>query len=395
MPPRRPSPNKKSESASPLEPQQKKKRRSRSSTAPTGIAVLSADIAPPSVRKPRTRVRKVPPAAVVTGNSESLTGIADRPAMLSESPARHESAPAASVPSIPVHPASAQFSFSGQLNEIDAPAAPAIFPGYVSAAMTVAARWHRMSLTWMLPHVDRLRKIDPRPLSAALLRETSVAARTMIRCLRWLSAQLLSGARGISRINPRVAVALVSFAAFGLLLTRVSTESPDGKIPRIAAVASVEAAITPALPVRQRPEKSKRTSTVAAARIIDAPSRISSSCEKQAWPYVAASCLTMAADPVPHKSSAPDANPADSAPKPDAVAKAGVVPASTSNAQAMILPNMPFSADDDKPSRREIVKRRHHESRRHVRAERKRNAPQMPGVSQGMAFVPLESSNMP
>jgi hypothetical protein len=279
---------------------------------------------------------------------------------------------------------------------IDVRAARTAFYRHLSAGMTVAVRWYRISRTWAAPHADRLRKIDWRTPLAACLRMTSVAARTAFDRLHPLSMLLSSGAHRIGRINPRIALAVVSFATFGLLLTRVSPESQAGKIPQIGAVASVEAAIPQPLPARQPPEKSKGASAVA-ARMIDAPSRISNSCEKQAWPYVTASCLTVAADPVPQKGPAPQAGPVDSVPKPDAAAKpeARVLPASTSNAQAMLSPDMPLSVDDDKPSRREVAKRRHHESRRHARAERRWNAPQAPSVSQAMAFAPLKSSNTP
>lgn len=393
--PRRPSPKNKTSELASLNPQPGKKRRSKSSAEPAGISVLSADIASPPVRKPRKRIRKTPQAAIATANSASLTIMADQPAMLSEHPAIHESASDVSMPSVPVHLSSADFSSSSnQLMVIKARVPGAAFFSRLSAGITIAAGWYRASLTWAAPHIDRLRKIDLRPLSAALLRMTSVVARTAIRNLHGLSGWLLSGSRHISRINPRVAVALVSFAAFGLLLTRVSPESETGKIPHIAAVASVEVATPQARPARQQPEKRE---AAVAARMIDAPSRISNSCEKQAWPYVTASCLTMAADPVPPKIPAPEASPADSVPKPATAAKleARVLPASTSNAQAMISPDRSSSLDDDKPSRREVAKRRHHEGRRHARTERRRNAPLTPGVSEAMAFAPLRSSNTP
>lgn len=390
MPRRRSPKNKTSELAS-LNPEPKKKRRSKGSAGPAGISVLSADIAPPPARKPRTRVRKTPRTAVAAGHSESLTIMADPPAMSSKHPAIHESVPAAPV--LPVDPPSADLSPSDKCEPVGTPAAPATFSDHLSAGMMIAIRWYRASLTWMEPHIDRLRKIDLRPLSAALLRAMSIAARTTIRSLHWLSVRLLSGGRNLSRINPRVAVALVSFAAFGALLTRVSPESEARKIPHIAAVASVNAAIPQVLPAKQQSESSKRAPAVA-ARMIDAPSRVSSSCEKQAWPYVTASCLTMVTDPASQKIPAP--GPANDVPKPGAPPKpeARVLPASTSNAQAMISPVMPSSMDDDRPSRREIAKRRHHEGR-HARGERKRIAPQAQGVSQAMAFTPLKSSNTP
>lgn len=393
--PRRPSPKNKTSELASLNPQPRKKRRSKSSTESAGISVLSADIASSLAGKPRRRVRKTPQAAAATANSESHTIMADGLAMLSKHPAIHESALAASVPSIPVHPPSASLSSSNQLMVIKAPLPRPPFSSYLPAGMTIAAGWYRASLTWSASRLDRLRKTDLRPLSAALLRMMSVAARTTIRSLHRLSVWLLSGGRLISRINPRVAVAVVSFATFGLLLTRVSPESEARKIPHIAAVASVSAAMPQAVPARQQSENSKRGSAVA-ARMIDAPSRISGSCEKQAWPYVTASCLTVAADPVPPKIPAPEASPANGAPKSDAAAKpeARILPASTSNAQAMISPDMP-SIDDDRPSRREIAKRRHHEGRRHAREERKRIMPQTPGVSQATAFAPLKSSNTP
>lgn len=388
--PRRPSPNKKSEAASPLKPQQKKKRRSKSSTEPAGSSVLSADIVPLSARKPRRRVRKAPTTAVATGNPESPGVTADPPAMLSVHPAMR-SARAESAPSVPAdQQPSAHLSPSNPLMVIKAPLRRLTLSGYMSAAMTIATRWYRTSLISAAPHVDRLREIDWHSPLAAVLRTGFVTAKTVFDRLRLLSVLLLSGAR---LVNPRIAMAVVSFATFGLLLTRVSPESQTGKIPQIAAVASVEAAIPQPLPDRQQPEKSKRASAVA-ARMIDAPSRISSSCEKQAWPYVTASCLTVATDTAPQRSPAPAASPADSITKPDA---AWVIPASTRGAQAMLSPDMPLSVDDDKPPRRrEVAKRRHHEDRRHARTERKRNAPQTPSaVSQATAFAPLKSSNTP
>jgi hypothetical protein len=196
------------------------------------------------------------------------------------------------------------------------------------------------------------------------------------------------------RINPRVAVACISFATFGLLLTRVSPESQAGKIPQIAAVVLADAADPQALSAKQQPEKPKGVSAVD-ARMIDAPSQISSSCEEQAWPYVTASCLTVA-DPVPHQTP-PEAGVAEAAAtSSDAAAtRAQAIPASTSNAQAMITPDTPVSVDSDKPSRREVAKRRHQENRRHARAERRRHVARAAGVPQDVVFTRPWSSNTP
>lgn len=410
--PRRSSPNNKKSESAPISPQPKKKRRSKSSTGPAEIAVLSADIAPQSpdiallpARKPRRRVRKAPSAAVATGHSE-IFDTADQPTMLlqqpalldSEQPAINENAPVAPAPSVPVHPHPAEQhpSASGfevsRFPEIDVAAVRAMVSAAASAAMAAASRWAHASHAWLLPRLHRLRQIDLRTPTEKVLRTTAVVARTTSRYFHGLSDRLLLPvARRLGRINPRVAVACVSFAAFGLLLTQVSPEDQATNVTRIAAVVSAKAAVLQALPAQPQHEKSKMGSAVD-ARMIDAPSRISSSCEKQAWPYVTASCLTVA-DRVPHGS--PSEVVADHAATPDVVATSEprAIPASTTNAQAMITPAIPVSVEDEKPSPHDVARRRHHEGRHHH--ARRRHVPRASGVSQDMALARPWSSNTP
>lgn len=257
------------------------------------------------------------------------------------------------------------------------PSAPLHSPSVISAgALHHIAR--------LAPRVlRRLKQIDLRAPSAVFITAMATAMRITFDCLHRSSVLLLAGARRVARINPRVAVAFASFAAFGMLMTHISPESQDVRMPK-AAIAPV--AVTHANIPSPRAEPPKRA--VTAARMIGGPSLVGGACEKQAWPYVAASCLTMAKDQTPPRNVAPE-------PAPVVEQKVQVVPAATSNAQAMMSPSDAVTSDD-RPSRADrSTHRRRHEGWRHARTARKRTTARTVRVSQTEGFVPLASSNTP
>jgi hypothetical protein len=212
-----------------------------------------------------------------------------------------------------------------------------------------------------------------------------------------LRSGLVSGARLLSRVNPRFAVAIVSCALFAVLLTRVQQDS------RLALVTPT----IPATPVTQSTEPAKQTSVakqataaapssaVAAARIIDAPAPINGSCREQAWPYVSGACLTNTDGPARTEATRSNDNPVASANSPATDIANHVVPAvlvDGDDAQAKMSPEDSLSVVIDRPRRARSHARRHYQA--HAGRKRLRSEPQEMAFG-SRSFEPLESSNAP
>lgn len=207
-------------------------------------------------------------------------------------------------------------------------------------------------------------------------------------------SRVILGIQLLDRINPRVAIAVVSCSLFAGLLFRVShvvQDQPLALTPQLVTMTSPAELPRQPGPTRQVVEAAP-SATVVAARMIDAPAAISASCREQAWPYVTGDCLTRGDDHIQTESVATETNPVTEVA--DHIVPAALI--DVANAQAKMSPEDSLTVVLDKPHRsRSASKQRH----RQVHVERKRGAPRLAasgGVAFGApAFTPLEANNMP